>query len=530
MLKKPFILVAGLLVVGVVGAAIATSTAPDLVAEQIVVIPDPIDRDLDQIVERDTIVALASYNSTSYFLYRGQALGYEYELLEDFAEEADVELVMQVVPRDSILYYLNTGRGDIAAARLEPVAEDTARFAFSEGLYTTRAVLVQQEEPLNEDTEAPQLEALPEGIAEELRRDSVELAQRESELTPLQIRARRVQTPADLAGRRVFLPEDDSYVDRLLEVEDQITGDIRVVEVDTSSATLIRQVAVGNIELTAAQENVAELEEGYYGNLTLTPRIGEEHEVAWGVRKNAPALRQALDRWILENRDSGRWATLYRKYYVDRRGYRERVESEYLTGETGRISDYDDLLKRNAPAIGWDWRLLAAQTYQESRFEPNARSWAGAQGLLQLMPATAREVNVANPYDPEENVAGAVRYLEWLTDTYWEEKIAEPKERLKFILASYNAGSGHVMDAQRLTEKYGGDPTVWADVAYWLLQKSNAKYYNDPVVKYGYARGLEPVEYVSRILSRYEHYAQFTDGAEGADAVPDTDAPAMPDA
>ena len=520
MLKKPFILVAGLLVVGIVGAAIATSTAPEVVAE--IAIPDPIERDLAVIVERDTLVALTSYNSTSYFLYRGEPLGYEYQLLQDFAEAAEVELVMQVVPRDSILYYLNTGRGDVAAARLEPVAEDTARFAFTEGLYTTNAVLVQQEEPLDQDVDIPQAAALPDEVAAELRADSVELAQREGELTPLQIRARLVQDPRELDGRRVFLPEDHSYVERLLEVEDEITGDIRVVEVDTTSATLIRQVAAGNIEFTAAQENVAELEAGYYGNLALLPQIGEEHEVAWGVRKNAPALRQALDRWILENRDSGRWATLYRKYYVDRRGYRERVESEYLTGETGRISDYDELLKRNAPAIGWDWRLLAAQTFQESRFKPNARSWAGAQGLLQLMPATAREVNVANPYDPEENVAGAVRYLEWLTDTYWEEKIADPKERIKFILASYNAGSGHVMDAQRLTEKYGGDPTVWADVAYWLLQKSNAEYYNDPVVKYGYARGLEPVEYVSRILRRYDHYAQFTDGAEGAAAVPDT--------
>ena len=435
---------------------------------------------------------------------------------------------MEVVPRDSILYYLNTGRGDVAAARLEPVAEDTARFAFSEGLYTTRAVLVQQDAPLADgDVDVPQAAVAPEGalpdeIAAELRADSVELARAESELTPLQIQARQVQTPGDLAGRRVFLPEDDTYVERLVEVEDQITGDIRVVEVDTTSATLIRQVAAGNIGLTAAQENVAELEAGYYGNLTLAPQIGEEHEVAWAVRKNAPALRQALDRWVIENRDSGRWANLYRKYYVDRRGYRERVESEYLTGETGTLSDYDDLLKRNAPAIGWDWRLLAAQMFQESRFKPNARSWAGAMGLLQLMPATAKEVDVTDPYDPEQNVAGAVRYLEWLNDTYWEEEIPDEAERLKFILASYNAGSGHVFDAQRLTEKYGGDKTNWEDVAYWMLQKSNAEYYNDPVVKYGYARGLEPVEYVSRILSRYKHYAQFTDGAEGADAVPAT--------
>ena len=520
MLRKSSAFVALLIVAGLVGAAIVSASDP----EQVIEIPDPIERDLADIVERDTLVALTTYNSTSYFLYRGSPMGYEYELLKDFADEAELTLVMQVVPRDSILYYLNTGRGDVAASRLEPAAEDTSRFDFSEGLYTTRAVLVQQEAPLPGDVEAPQATALPDAIVRELRADSLALARRESELTPLQIRARRVSRLEDLDGRRVFLPEDDSYVERLVEVENQITGQIEVVEVDTTSATLIRQVAAGNIEFTAAQENVAELEAGYYGNLTLTPQIGEPHEVAWAVRENAPGLRQALDQWILENRDSGRWATLYRTYYVDRRGYRERVESEYLTGETGRLSDYDDLLKRYAPTIGWDWRLLGAQMFQESRFEPNARSWAGAMGLLQLMPATAREVDVSDPYDPDQNVAGAVRYLEWLRETYWQERIPDEKERLKFILASYNAGSGHVMDAQRLTEKYGGDPTVWTDVAYWLLQKSNEEYYNDPVVKYGYARGLEPVTYVSRILERFDHYSQFTDPAEGADAVPDVGA------
>lgn len=517
MLKKPFVFVSLLVVLGLEGAAVATSTAPAEVAE--IAIPDPVNRDLADIVQRDTLVALTAYNSTSYFLYRGSPMGYEYELLKDFADEAELTLIMQVVPRDSILYYLNTGRGDVAAARLEPAAEDTSRFAFSEGLYTTNAVLVQQAEPLADDVEAPPAAALPDEIAAELRADSAELASSRGELSPVQIRARRVARLEDLDGRRVFLPEDHAYVERLVEVEDAITGEIQVVEVDTTSATLIRQVAAGNIEFTAAQENVAELEQAYYGNLTLTPRIGEAHEVAWAIRENAPALREALDRWILERRDSGRWASLYRTYYVDRRGYRERVESAYLTGETGTLSDFDGLLKRYAPTIGWDWRLLGAQMFQESRFEPDARSWAGAMGLLQLMPATAREVDVVDPYDPEQNVAGAVRYLEWLRATYWEERIPDETERLKFILASYNAGSGHVMDAQRLTEKYGGDPTVWADVAYWLLQKSNAEYDNDPVVRYGYARGLEPVTYVSRILERYAHYSQFTDGAEGAAAV-----------
>ena len=163
------------------------------------------------------------------------------------------------------------------------------------------------------------------------------------------------------------------------------------------------------------------------------------------------------------------------------------------------------MLAREAKGIGWDWRLLAAQVAQESRFDPRARSWAGARGLLQLMPRTAREVGVRNPNDPSQNVAGGVRYLAMLSDA-WEDEIPDEAERLKFVLASYNAGRGHVLDAQRLAEKHGDDPHVWEDVAYWLLQKSKPSVYRDRVVRYGYVRGLEPVQYVSRILERYDRY------------------------
>jgi membrane-bound lytic murein transglycosylase F len=146
--------------------------------------------------------------------------------------------------------------------------------------------------------------------------------------------------------------------------------------------------------------------------------------------------------------------------------------------------------------------------YQESRFKPQAQSWAGAQGLMQLMPPTARQFGVRDANDPEDNVRGAVKFIEWLTN-YWDDIILDENERLKFILASYNTGHGHVEDARRLAEKYGDDPNLWEEVAYWLLQKSKAEVYNDPVVKYGFARGLEPVLYVRHILDRYEHYRQF---------------------
>ena len=510
MLRKSSAVIAALIVGGLVAAAVRIAADPS----SGVVIPDPISRDLDAIVERDTLVALTSYTSTSYFLYRGQPFGFEYELLRDFAEDQNVVFQIKVVPRDSILYYLNVGEGDIAAARLQPVEEDTSRFGFTANLYETQAVVVQANRPL--DTTAVDAPEVPEAIVE--RQDQID---GDVPLETVSIRARPVRRPADLAGQSVYLPNDDPYISRLVELADQLTGDIEIVEVDTTSEALIRNVAVGNIELTVAQENVAQLEEGYYENLTVKPAIGAPHGVAWAVRDNAPALEEALNAWIVENRDTRRWNQLYRKYYVDRRGYRERIETGFLTGETGNLSGYDDLIKRYAPGVGWDWRLLASQMYQESRFEPRARSWAGAMGLLQIMPGTARDLNLSDPYDPEDNIRAAVDYLEWLEEEYWTERIADPAERVKFILASYNCGAGHVLDAMRLAEAEGGDPQVWEDVAFWLLKKSEAETINRPEVRHGYARGLEPVHYVSIILERYAHYQQFVDGAEGAAAVPD---------
>ncbi|NNF57659.1 MAG: transporter substrate-binding domain-containing protein [Rhodothermaceae bacterium] len=498
-LKKRYIAVFLSLFVlpGLVLAAYASFRSPGDVPR----FPPPIDRDLGAIAERDTLVALTAYNATSYVLYRGQPMGYEYEMLKAFAEEMDINLRMQVVPRDSLFAMLNRGDGDIGAARIVPTEEDTLNFAFSAELYRTRPMVVQRE-------------AAPSSGLTDLAEDTVadsNLADAHISTEPqiLEVRARTINRPAELAGEDVYVPEDHAYVERLIELEDRVTGDIRVIEVDTTSERLIRQVADAQIPFTVAQENVAELEESFNQNLVVSPAIGDEHPVTWAVRGNAPELLNALNTWIEANRDQGPIRTLYQKYFVDRRGYRERVASRYLTGETGTLSDWDDLLRRNAAQIDWDWRLLAAQTYQESRFRPRAESWAGAMGLLQLMPGTAGDLGVSDPFDPEQNVDGAVRYLRWLEETYWNDTIADPEERLKFVLASYNAGAGHVMDAQRLAEKHGDDPKVWADVAFWLLRKSERRWYTDPVVRHGFCRGLEPVEYVARILDRFEHYRQF---------------------
>jgi membrane-bound lytic murein transglycosylase F len=462
----------------------------------------PISRDLAEIRERGSLTVLAPYNSTTYFIYQGEPLGYEYELLQAFAKDLGVPLKMVVVtdPK-SLLPLLNSGEGDIAAARLIPpvgpttALENQSPVSFTRALYHTEPVLVQQGEPPSEAGK---------GTEKVIKPGPADL------LPEIDIQARLVTKPSQLAGRRVDLPEQSPYHRTLVELSDEISGEIYVVETGgkIQDETLAQKVARGEVEFTVMQKNLADLKEAEFKNLTVRPILGQTQRVSWAVRKNSPDLLATLNTWIEDKKNTPLFDRLYQKYFIDRRRYLERVTSEYLASTTGKLSEYDPLIKQYAVELNWDWRLLASQAFQESRFKPAARSWAGATGLLQLMPATAREFGVHDALNPTDNVQGAVKFLKWLQQ-YWAKRVPDERERLKFILASYNAGAGHVEDAQRLTEKYGGNPQVWEDVSYWLLQKSTQQYSSDAVVKFGFCRGLEPVNYVSHILERFDHYKQF---------------------
>ncbi len=177
-----------------------------------------------------------------------------------------------------------------------------------------------------------------------------------------------------------------------------------------------------------------------------------------------------------------------------------------LSAKEGRISQYDALFKRYAPTAGVDWTLLAAQCYQESCFDPKAHSWAGAAGLMQIMPTTAQHLQLpwAQVYQPEPNIAAAARLLRELQQHFSD--VSNPQERLKFALAAYNGGSGHVRDAMALTRKYGGASQRWGDVKRYILALSEPEYYQDPIVSNGYMRGSETSSYVDMIMTRWQQY------------------------
>ena len=202
---------------------------------------------------------------------------------------------------------------------------------------------------------------------------------------------------------------------------------------------------------------------------------------------------------------TGSYGCLYAKYFKNARSI-AIVNSDLYALNTGKVSPYDDLIKKFSTSINWDWRLLASLICQESHFNPNVESYAGAFGLMQIMPETGKNYGIDITSSPENNVKAGIRYIKWLSSIF-SPKISDEKERINFILAAYNAGPGHVLDAMKLAEKNGMDPEKWdGNVAIWLLKKSQPKYYNDTVVKSGYFKGIESVRFVSQIIERYEHY------------------------
>ena len=177
----------------------------------------------------------------------------------------------------------------------------------------------------------------------------------------------------------------------------------------------------------------------------------------------------------------------------------------------GIVSRYDAFFKQEAKHIGWDWKLLAAQGYIESNFNPDAVSWAGARGIMQLMPATARRYGLDenNISDPESSIKASVRLISDL-DKSLSKYVPDNEERKKFILAAYNSGIAHIYDAIALARKYGKDPQIWNDnVSEALLMKAYPEYYNDEVCKYGYFRGRQTVKYVTEVLRIYHLYKRY---------------------
>lgn len=278
-------------------------------------------------------------------------------------------------------------------------------------------------------------------------------------------------------------------------------GDFVAFQVDEADSLSAWLEYVGKQEMSTFMDSLS--------TIRKDPALKSRQGAAWAVRKDSPLLASSLSQWMnTHQKDFFAYTTIHirssnGRTYTPRR----KVSAPILNASRGEISLYDGIFKQQAILCGWDWRLLAAQAYQESAFDPQAVSHMGAMGLMQLMPGTAREVGVSQSevFVPSSNVRGAVKYINKLNTHY--ALIANADERINFILAGYNAGAGHVDDARALARKYGKNPDVWlGNVDVFVLKMSEPTYYNQPEVKHGYFRGSETYNYVNSIRTRWGEY------------------------
>jgi membrane-bound lytic murein transglycosylase F len=373
---------------------------------------------------------------------------------------------------------LNKGEGDIIAFPLTITSERQKYLSFTRPLFKTNQVLVQKK-PANWRMQPPEI------VEKKLIRDT-----------------------AQLGGKVVHVMRNSSFKYRLEELSQRLDKPISIVEDSALAATesLIRKVATGEIKYTVTDQTLALVNSLYYPNIDINTVISKPQEIGWGVRSNAPALLKAVNEWLAEVKRKGTFKIIYDKYFNHLRSLHARITSDYSSLAGEKLSPYDDFIKAEAAMVGWDWRLIASIAYQESNFDPKVESWAGAIGIMQIMPETGDFFGVENLWDPYQNIRVGIRFLKFL-DRQWEKTVPDPDERIKFVLASYNVGLSHVIDAQKLARKYGKDPERWDDnVEYFLLQKSNPEYFRDPVVVVGYCRCDGPVNYVKEVLTRYEEY------------------------
>lgn len=439
------------------------------------------ERDLEAIKKHGKLTAITNYSPTSYFLYRGEPMGYEYELLEHFASYLDVELEILVTNDvDSLIDKLNNGEADLIAFGLTITQNRKQEVAFTDYLYLTHQVLVQRK---------------PENWRN-LRWSEIEKS--------------KVKDAIELIGDTVSVRRNSSYFERLQNLSDEIGGEILIDTLPGHLTTdeIIKMVVDGEIKFTVADNNLAAINASYYPSLNVEVPISFSQRVAWATRFDSPDLLKAANEWITEMKKKVDYYVIYNKYFENKRKFRARVKSEFYSKNEQKISPYDELIKSNARRIGWDWRLVASLIYQESQFKPSAFSWAEASGLMQLMPETAEELGVTDRSDPAQSIRGGTDYLLQLWNRI--ENVSDSLERVKFTLAAYNCGLGHLYDAQRLAEKRGLNPSIWDDnVSDMMLALSYPKGFNDEVVRHGYVRGIEPYTYVEQIFDRYQHYMQF---------------------
>jgi len=436
--------------------------------------------DLPEILQKGKITILAENSTTSYFYYKGKEMGFEYEILKLFAEEIGVELEVKVVNNlDDLVDLLNSGQGDLIACNYTVTRERSKIINFSTPFLQSQQVLVQRK---------------PDGW-EDMKKD--------------EWKEQLISSPNELANKSVHVWKNSCYYERLNHLQEEIGDTIHIegMEGNIGGEELIEMVAEGIIDYTVTEDVVAKVNNQFYDNLYTDVQLSVKQKIAFGMRKSSPLLKHKLDEWLNSFMEKSTFRYISKKYF-DMKHVTNRPNKSYATLSKTKISPFDNAFKQAEKSSGWDWRLIAAISYQESKFNPNALSFGGAYGMMQFMPNTGPTYGVYPDSPPEIQILGGAKKLK-ADEKHWK-LVADDFQRKKFSMASYNAGRGHIMDAQRLAKKHGLDPYKWDDnVEKMLLNLSKKEYYQDEVVRHGMMKTRITYNYVREVTERYLEWASI---------------------
>ena len=422
--------------------------------------------DLAQIKKRGFIRVLTRNNPVCYFIHRGTPMGFEYQLISLFAEKHNLKVVAIVPPEWNDLFeWLKEGKGDVIAAGMSLTGKRKAYsyISFSEPYKQIRQYIVCRK---NEESKFKNLK--------------------------------------DLRNHTIAVRKNSSYREQLEKLQEKgIEFKIKILPENMETYEIIKKVSEGVYELTVA-DDVFVKTSTVYDKISAPFPISEPESYVWGVRRENNELLQGINIFIKETYKSKDYNILANRYFCSH-STRNKFERAVIDKNNSRISPYDGIIRKYASKYDLPWCLIASQMYQESRFNPNAKSWSGANGLLQLMKKTAEEMECSNPHNPIENIKAGVKYLKYLYNRL--PSGINDKNKICFALAAYNGGYGHVQDARKLAARLNYNQNKWfGHVENAMRLLSEKKYYSK--AKYGYCRADEVVSYVRNILIRYVEYSQ----------------------
>lgn len=433
--------------------------------------------DWEDIQKKEVLNVLAENGPASFFIVKGKRMGYEYELLHEFAKDNNLRLNIQTIQNlDSIYSKLYDFEGDLIACNLT-ITEDRQKFVnFTTPHLISHQVLIQRKPKKTKKNDA----------------------------TPPEVLITEIE---QLKGKTISVWNNSTHKKQLEKLNETLKLNLNIVplEGDITTEEIIRMVSIGLLDYTIADENIAKINQIYWNNLNIDLKLSGDEEIAFAARINSPQLVQKINDWLKHKKNRSTIGEVKRKYF-ERRNLSRKANSDFSSSAGDNLSPYDELIKNQAFKMNWDWRLISAIIYQESKFETYKTSWAGAFGIFQFMPATAAAYGINENSSAQAQIIAGIKKLN-KNYNQWLKIVADTTEAIHFTLATFNAGRAHIDDARALAPYFGKDSSLWfGNVDSMVLGLSQPKFHRHKAVKYGYMRGIQTFEYVYEIMERFEEY------------------------